>query len=587
MSQQFYWVGSQADGATQGNAAPTNLNSNDAAAVTGESTFISKENCWNNPDNWAVAYGGQEHRLFTVPSGHRFPVAGDRAEFKGSLYCDGDFPTVDGVTYCYLPRSECLYGGISTDGKWYGISSDFKTLLTHGGTNAAGLTAQAGALVTFNTDDTYSKALLHQTFNCDQESIGSSCPGVGGTFAGQENVPSSEWQEQWPHNGGNRARIGIMMDPTFSTGGISPIVGDWHGLSISTNGAGFAREKEHRINNTNCRTTLGGRTYIKHSQVNNGEYVEFLQSSDSAGCTLQNIYLNRGGITFDDWWDGESDTATNTMTFSTVVISPAGSSDQGGFLKFGITGSFFDTSDKIMSSNIIYSREPMRTVQIKCAERSGGPKNVRMGMVRVPYYFAADIGEIELNPQLLDTTIIGDNVTGLDEVPNTCAWFGPKYSGNLYNWWPTGFSCGELNMTEEYNGRVGTRLNNSVIIAPTMAGSTADAYINYLSIRSGWLIPYAKNISNDVKLRVQAGEIANPAVLQTYDRGRDWEGFEISGQTVLAGVTYGVTGSGLLTLSGQPDIRFNAGTRISCISGVSGDGATVDNFGFNVEKQDR
>ena len=169
-------------------------------------------------------------------------------------------------------------------------------------------------------------------------------------------------------------------------------------------------------------------------------------------------------------------------------------------------------------------------------------------------------------------------VTGLDEVPNTCAWFGPKYSGNLYNWWPTGFSCGELNMTEEYNGRVGTRLNNSVIIAPTMAGSTADAYINYLSIRSGWLIPYAKNISNDVKLRVQAGEIANPAVLQTYDRGRDWEGFEISGQTVLAGVTYGVTGSGLLTLSGQPDIRFNAGTRISCISGVSGDGATLDNF---------
>ena len=100
---QFHWIGSHSEN-------PTNLNTNNASAVTGDSTFVSSENLWNNPANWAYAIN---HNTLTQ-AWNRYPVAGDIAQFRGFTGA-----SVDGVEHYSLPLSECLYGGISSDGAWY------------------------------------------------------------------------------------------------------------------------------------------------------------------------------------------------------------------------------------------------------------------------------------------------------------------------------------------------------------------------------------------------------------------------------------------------------------------------------------
>jgi len=462
---RFFWIGSHEQ-------FPANLNTNNLTAVTGDAGFISTENLWNNPANWGVYQWGQN---FTTAF-NRYPVAGDIAMFQGfsvtSLDDDGggdlDWPTVDGITYCRLPRSECLYGGISTDGKWYDEGT------TGGGTTEGGLTAQSGT-IRVEAWDGYDQQLIE---SFDNDPTGYPCGSA-------------------QNNGGQRARIGVLMGPGFSgSSGTTPVVGDWYGLSLNCENWASHNTVEMRVPDTRCRTTLGGRTNIDAIQVRKGAYIEFCQGPSSAGCTIGNIYINRRGITFDDWWDGKSSQATSTMTISTVPVL-----DEDARSNFWVTGPYHDISEKIMSSNITYSQSVISEVVISSSERTGGPKNVPLGMTRVPYKFYADIGSVTLHPQNKETQTVGDQIQGWDEIPNTCSMFSPKWS--KYSGWgaSTGLSLGNLIMPEDYGSRDGTKYNNSVMLVPNFQG-TADANITNLESYSGWILPHVEYTDPDVKLIV-------------------------------------------------------------------------------------
>lgn len=522
----FFWIG------THGSTA-SNLNTNDLTAVTGDRRFISKENLWNNPDNWGVHVGGMSDEFSTA--WNRFPVGGDIVMFQGFTGA-----SVDGVTYDSLPRSECLYGGISSDGNWYGDPDGTGLGYSDGGTNEAGLTAQGGQ-VRVDVRNGYDEQLL----------------------------------EQMEHNGGRRARLGIMMSPDFSSSGKSPIVGDWFGLSLNCDQySSHKTEIRYDASDWDCRTTLGGRTNIDNIHVYGGDYIEFVQCASSVGCTLGDILINRRNINWNSWWDGVGNTADATMTLSTIVFGP---SSWDARTKFDITGDYVDVSEKVMSSNIIRSNSPIPNVMIYSEERSGGPIGVPLGMVKVPYYFGADIENVEIAPQKKDTATIGnaeypthENVIGYDETPNTCTMFNPR-------WWVAGatntnnggISLGNLTLLESYGERTGTKYNNSVMIVPQFQG-TGDGYINNLEIYSGWVLPKVDYTNESSHLIINDGKIGGDSVLQTYDREQLWNGFEFSGHT--SGLDN--TGPGILCLDSQPNIRFKYGTRISTVQ-ISDDADTA------------